>query len=415
MKIRQLQQREPIGPILERTLAAFWGLRSGQAYDVRWEPWWQTSDRSRLAEDVQCWLCNTRLNVIFCRDVRRSALEPVFREFSRSTARWRRPFQRAYMRVALDPRTAPFMSDARLLVMPPLADHRDLIIVAGNHKIRILNRHCGVAYAVTKTGSSCELLAVDQRSRERAGQLGIPVPAVRESHLDDGWLCEDYVCGTPANRLASATEARAVLRRALGCVSKLASSSLTTLPLSDYATDLVQRIEGRLCRFQLAPATVRPRLSQACRILHDCLVKQTATRTDVILSLTHGDLQPGNVLVDASRFWLIDWEYCDQRQSAYDLLTLLSSARRPHGLARRLSWLVRERSRADVFLPDGPWPGLAWDSAEARRQHADLFLLEELDYHLREHDEPNLVSISAGGIAFARELEHWLRLRRSLA
>ncbi|MBO4350662.1 MAG: phosphotransferase [Proteobacteria bacterium] len=58
----------------------------------------------------------------------------------------------------------------------------------------------------------------------------------------------------------------------------------------------------------------------------------------VELSLTHGDFQPGNVLISNhdDRIWIIDWEDIGVRASIYDLMTWGLRSRFPRGLYNRV-------------------------------------------------------------------------------
>jgi len=52
----------------------------------------------------------------------------------------------------------------------------------------------------------------------------------------------------------------------------------------------------------------------------------------ILTALTHGDFQPGNILVDGDRVWLIDWEYSARRQVGYDALVYALCSRFPSPL-----------------------------------------------------------------------------------
>jgi len=56
-------------------------------------------------------------------------------------------------------------------------------------------------------------------------------------------------------------------------------------------------------------------------------IPSTLTNTIVPQHFSHGDLQPGNFLLNFNRLYLIDWESCRSRVVYYDLFILNSSAR----------------------------------------------------------------------------------------
>ena len=70
---------------------------------------------------------------------------------------------------------------------------------------------------------------------------------------------------------------------------------------------------------------------------------------EVRLSRSHGDFQPGNVLLDGEGcLTLIDWEETDIRSSCYDAMVFSLSARFPSGLSGRVHAFLKD----GASLPD---------------------------------------------------------------
>ena len=63
---------------------------------------------------------------------------------------------------------------------------------------------------------------------------------------------------------------------------------------------------------------------------------------NIVLVSTHGDFQPGNILCSEDRFWIIDWEYSDERSIFYDALVFDLECRFPSGLSIRLDKKINE-------------------------------------------------------------------------
>ena len=124
--------------------------------------------------------------------------------------------------------------------------------------------------------------------------------------------------------------------------------------------------------------------------------------------LAHGDFQPANILVDADRLWLIDWEYSGRRQAAYDVLTFMLESRFTRGLSGRLQRLITQG------IPDGGlWPDFScyangWQDSRRRLLYGSLFLLEELALRLEENQNPSFVQLDNGLNILQQEISYCL-------
>ena len=141
MRISLLLQREPFERIIEKTLQAFLNEKYKGSYNVKWL---NSSNSNSKKNDSQLWLCNYYLNAIFDPEIKKSALSPVIREFSRSTKSWRIPLQKLYVYLATTKILAHRFASASIEITPPLSNSQEILIVGGNHHIRLLdyNQNC---------------------------------------------------------------------------------------------------------------------------------------------------------------------------------------------------------------------------------------------------------------------------------
>jgi tRNA A-37 threonylcarbamoyl transferase component Bud32 len=395
MRISLLLQREPFGTILEQTLAGFLETWSGRAHQVHWYEGRPSVGRMRR-QGQQPWLCNIYLNAIFVPGAENRTFDPIRREFGRSLAWWRRPVQRAYVAVGTSRRGARWLAQAGVGISPPLPEAERVLIVAGNHKMRLLDRAGGLSYGILKSGFPPRFMQREIAARQQAAELGLPVPPLRAVAEDGTWFSERYVSGTPANRLADSQTAREAMRKTAEALATLLEQTLEREPLDAYVARLQGQIERLMRENHLLSKPQKQTLAKQVKTLTTRILRLSpAVGGSIATALTHGDFQPANILVNGEKMWLIDWEYAARRQAGYDALVYVSNSRSPAGLTARLGQMVDEGDGADS-LPLARWPGLGWEDVSRRRVHGLLFLLEELALHLEENANPCFYRLGDG-------------------
>ena len=125
--------------------------------------------------------------------------------------------------------------------------------------------------------------------------------------------------------------------------------------------------------------------------------------------LAHGDFQPANILVDADRLWLIDWEYSGRRQAAYDVLTFRLESRFTRGLCGRLQRLITQGIPGGGLWEDFSCYAGGWQDSRHRLLYGSLFLLEELTLRLEESNNPCFVQLDNGLNMLQQEISHCLK------
>lgn len=399
MRISLLLLREPFGMVLEQTLARFWSQQHGQPYAVQWR-----LGRAGAAA-AQAWLANIYLNAIFTPDADRACFDPIRREYARSMVWWKRPAQRAYTVLALSRAAAGRLAQARLAVTPAVPDARAKLIVAGNHKIRLLDHRTCVAYGLLKAGFRPDTMQRELDARQAAHAAGAPVPMLLEIAADRSWYREQYVSATPINRLARPAHARAAAKRAAAGLQRLLAATAQHEDAAVYAARLRAGIDRLVTANRLLSAAQRAASAELAGAL---AARVEAYGGAVTLATTHGDFQPANILADAADVWLIDWEYSAVRQASYDALVLALGSRFPQGLAGRLQGLVEQGWPQDALIAPASWPGLRLATGAERRQHTALFALEELALRLDEASEPLLTRLDPGLSVLLVEIARWL-------
>jgi hypothetical protein len=397
MRISLLMQREPFGDILTQTLESFFSGHFNHPCTITWSE----NDRMRPhTPDTQVWICNPYLNVIFIPGVDTDILEPVLREFSYSTIKWRRPLQRFYCTLATGNYTAHWLSKIRVRISPPLPRGNELLIVGGNHRIRILDRNSGLSYVLNKQGFNPK--EIENEIAFRSRYPGLPTPELIHTAEDGSWFSERYIAATPINRLLDDRHAKQILDKAVPAIQQLSEATSQEIALSAYSQTLHKEIIEKINSNHLMSPVEKEQLATRCAEIMSWLERiDDSGSVNITTSQTHGDFQPANILADDDKVWLIDWEYTKRRQSVYDGLVFALGSRYSKGLSERIGEEL-EKPYSDILIN---WPTLGWGDSARRKIAVALFLLEELNLYLSENDNQLFSRLSGGMRQFMDELE----------
>ena len=409
MRISLLLEREPFAEILQQTLSEYWSKLHGSQVKVEW-----VSRRDGAANPTsQEWLANIYLNAIFRPRIDSRAFDPIRREYARSLVAWKTPIQRQYVRWATNQVTSRWFAQARMLVSPEVERSESQLIIPGNQKIRILNHQDMTSTCLLKSGFADHAFRNEVRARQLAAELKVPTPRLELTH--NRWFREEYVSGTPLNRLDSSAKASRHLRHAVSCLRNFVSETQQVVSVSNYVERLSTEAEGYANRENRYERKIRDSILKRVRDLREFVLEQSDSDDDLTLTETHGDFQPANVLVRDDQMWLIDWENSQRRQSAYDLFVFEFESRGANDLSRRMMAAVA--NGATTLLAESQWVGLKWSESKERFVKLTLFLMEEINWHLKENDNNLFGEPSHGLQRMLRESQVWLnaKVHRTLA
>ena len=207
MRLSLLLPRERFPVIFAQTLSRFLLSWTGKPYEIHWDP--KRPPAAPHCRSGEFWLVNIYLNAIFIPQADPAIFGPVKQEFSHSLVWWRRWPQRLYIDMATSPLMAKWLAHASVSLTPALPQAELKLIVPGNHKIRLLDYGEKTVYAIRKSGFPATFMEREIEVRRQAEELGLPVPRVKTVAAGGAWLSEEYVGGTPVNRLRDAAQARA--------------------------------------------------------------------------------------------------------------------------------------------------------------------------------------------------------------
>lgn len=411
MKISLLLKREPFGSTLEQTLAGFFACRFGKEYKVKWfhgNPGLNSVRR----EGYQVWVCNLYLNSIFVPEAHKEIFRPVYQEYGRATIWWYRPLQYSYVNLATRRPFACWLAQFTIGIQPEVPEAENMLVIGGNHKLRVLNYSSKESSAILKTGFNSVYIERELITRRLANHFKLPVPELHDVSADGTWFTEKYVVGTPLNRLAAAKRI-SVFKESLKALRTLADNTVEEVEVGDYVTNLTEMTKSSIKKNHLLGETEKLTLFDWISETRETIYQLAGSSSDKLVTvLTHGDFQPANIIVGKNNYWLIDWEYSCRRQAGYDGLVFLLGSRFPEGLALRIKRLLTEgKLWSDPILYD--WPGVGSTNLLRRRLILAIFLLEELNLHLEQNSNPCFFELDHGFKKFSNELSGALKAVKS--
>ncbi len=399
MRISLLLQREPFALILEKTLKKFVEEKFQREFVVKWHDGKLLRHKTR---GYDSWLCNYYLNTIFVPQVPKYVLQPVEKEFARSDRAWRTPLNKIYFSLATSKLLSRYFADAVLEITPVLPDSQNLLIIAGNHHIRLLDYSCSCCFVIKKDNFPRGFFDNEIKIRKEHDYL--PSPRLREISCNSFWYSEDLVIGTPINRLKDPSRAATIVDEVKQPLIRLLKNTSSEEDALVYTATLCDTINDSLARYHLLDRNEKEAIQQlvgeiSLDIRRFC--KEIGSR--IIISQTHGDFQPANILEGKDGIWLIDWEYTGRRQIAYDGLVFVLKARSSKGFSKRIKHAVEYKGITDFSLLQ-QWPHIEWQEKKHRCLYLAVFLLEELSLKLRENDNPLFKKMGPGFYDFLEEI-----------
>jgi hypothetical protein len=172
-----------------------------------------------------------------------------------------------------------------------------------------------------------------------AAEAGI-APPLRYADAEEGVAIMDYL---EAQSIFTYPTGREELARDLGVLIARLQDTPTFPPVEkDYPSIVGELLEGLSGSGRFAPGLLDPHREGYAR-----LVDVYAWDRDNTVS-SHNDLNPGNIIFDGRRLWLIDWEIAFRNDPMIDLGNLSNYVAQTPELRDALlgAWLGREPDRA---------------------------------------------------------------------
>lgn len=248
------------------------------------------------------------------------------------------------------------------------------MILPGNQRVRIFDFSTGIVRVVLKEGYPTQAMTTENSVRSSINQTFIlPIQAHCPNHK---WFEEEIFNGFALPRVPPCYPAQHLTNSAMRLLSEWSAPQMQNIDTTDFVGDLRSQCNGLLgevrAKFPDSPLT-------GVESSIDKLSIEAERLPETLIGPSHGDFQPGNILVGKRnhQIKIIDWEHFGQRSSNYDRLILGLSTRSPSGLDSRWAKFISATDDSETIasLPKMS----SW-----RRSTAALVALQDLIWYLHE-------------------------------
>lgn len=214
-------------------------------------------------------------------------------------------------------------------------ENEDLIYPC-NRKYRIFHFEKNKVVVLVKSGFAKECIHQEISFRKQNKKECI-LPILADG---EGFYTETILNGVPLARIEK--NYKTYEQQALRTIREISREYRQTVSAQEYARKLCEKItDGCQCLSPYFSDSRRQRLQALTAGLYKSLEGQNK---QLVLGLSHGDLQPGNVWIErgTKKLYLIDWETWGIRSEWYDKAVLMCNIRNGTGIKELLE---------DKYLP----------------------------------------------------------------
>tara|TARA_Y100001958_G_C21247259_1_gene578345 strand:- start:42 stop:1148 length:1107 start_codon:yes stop_codon:yes gene_type:complete len=304
---------------------------------------------------------NKYLNYVASPSIKTSSFDNIFNEYYRSKFFLRAPFQYIYVYLAIRNPFRRLLSTSSISLPKSFENY---IIMGGNHRIRLFSSDLKTSIVILKRGEDKKFIQNDMITRFKYGK--ILAPNIIE--YGENWIKEECFKGRPLNRLRNKAKIENLKEDIYRKHFKsLIEPSSQIIEIEDYKSMIfndLSRIKNILDKNFSSSIFIH------IKNLFNHLFRRVSKKT-ITISLTHGDFQGGNILVNGEESTIIDWESSDKRYYLYDLFTFFCEPRKSNFLKNSFNIFFDLTKKSDLFL-------------NLKKDNLFLMIIEELRFILHE-------------------------------
>lgn len=297
MRISLLEKREDFYDILERTLNDSFLNKE------------VTNEKSKF-------IVNRYLNFIASPMLPKITFKILINEYSSSLIWWKKALQYYYVKLATSLNTRVIFSHNHIK-LPSTFDN--YLILGGNHRIRLFNSKLESSIVILKNKESNDFITNDIFIRTKNNLSYAP----KILTFGQNWLKEEYIEGTPINRLKNEFNVDHYINSLVeNHFNSLINKTTKIVSIDTFQGLVLNEIKTNLNRTNFKNKLFEEKLFQLLEKLFSMLKIDSLK-----LSWSHGDFQQANILLINNTIKVIDWESANKRFYLYDFFVLYSSIR----------------------------------------------------------------------------------------
>lgn len=360
MTIQEMFEREDIYGILETTMHQYFKEVHQKDIDV-------TISKRHIGQKL---LIYPRLGIIVSRFPSWAVIKRTYVSFDVQGNLPKKLFAWAYITLCF--LTLGLLAHASMRLSDYSVWFRSMVVIPSNRKIRIYKYDHGYVDSILKDGFNDYYFNKElevRKSPEFDFILGL---------IDYGnrWYREELLRGRCLVRVAP-DKYDAYMHRVVADLSKFYAHNTREIVAGPYINQLVEEYETKLKQVEDAKhIKCGDKIRNVINLVNE---KYGDSNESILITLTHGDLQTGNIYLDEKndKIYIIDWETVKEKSIWYDSATVMCETRRKD----KFSTMINSRGNIDVQQNI-----LYFDSVKQRDMNlvAGVLILEELGFFLDE-------------------------------
>ena len=219
-----------------------------------------------------------------------------------------------------------YFAEYKICITPEFCFSPYMVIAPNNRSIRFFDYKAKTVGCICKAGFSYKFMTNQLRFRKMYN-YSFMVPLIDSG---ENWFVEPILYGHPLARISKNALYNKGMTEAIIDIHQVAFDSLKYTDLKSYSDLLIKKIKRMLTQAQSTKKIKTSVLVEKIILKIKDLLANADAR--IILCLSHGDFQSGNIWLDQKgKIWIYDWETVELRSIWYDSAVLLYSLRRANG------------------------------------------------------------------------------------
>lgn len=360
MTIQEMFEREDIYSIIETTLEEYYQKVHNKKISVR-------ICKKHLFKKMVIY---PRLGIIVPLLPSWSVIKRTYVSFDVQNNLPKKLFAWAYITLCF--MTFGLFADASVSISDKTVYTKGTVIIPCNRKIRIYEYGKGYVDAILKNGFNTFYFNNEINMRKKTEYDFILGIADYGTH----WYREKLLQGRCLVRCGG-KKYQYYINQTIDDLKRLYMKYRVDTPACEYANNIFVKYEKVISEIA---ATKHIKCADKLQLVLKNMVDICCRKSENIpLTLTHGDLQTGNIYIDKknNKLYIIDWETVNMRSIWYDAATLMCSTRRANNFSSMINSRFEKKVQESIFALD--------DITERDMNYVSaVLILEELAFFLDE-------------------------------